>query len=273
MFRKRSSTAAKVLVVLGSMALLLFLVVVGLFVAYRTVGRDAANQAATVERQVAMTERQKLQRKEATAGFPTGAHIGRGGHSVLVIHDTADLHYVFYHAGDFGSSSSGSQNAKTRSWVDEGAVKLRNGRTFGYRRTALYPDELTVNGAPYDLRKGRVFVLHHDGTLAQRSLSVPLALARDPVALGRFLTEHGGLPESAGAVWRVRTEARQATIEAQVNAGEELLVFIGDESPGWASSTPKAAAVTATVAASDELRLDKRQPYSCRGESKAGQFL
>ncbi len=119
--------------------------------------------------------------------FPRGAHIGRNNHSVLVTHDVTALHYVFYYAGDFGSSSSGSQNLPTRSWEDEGAVTLKNGRTFGYRRTARYPDELTVNGTRYDLLKGRVFVLRADSTAEQLKLFPPLPVARDPEALAKLL--------------------------------------------------------------------------------------
>jgi hypothetical protein len=59
-----------------------------------------------------------------------------------------------------------------------------------------------------------------------------------------------------GAVSKVQTDRRSATIAAQVDAGEELLVFIGDESLGWASSSPKWGEVRATVEASNELRLD-----------------
>jgi tRNA A-37 threonylcarbamoyl transferase component Bud32 len=59
-----------------------------------------------------------------------------------------------------------------------------------------------------------------------------------------------------GAVSKVETDRRSATITAQVGAGEELLVFIGDESLGWASSAPEAATVTVTVEASSELQLE-----------------
>ncbi len=187
LFRKRSSTAVKVLAVLGIVALLLFLLVAGLIFVYANIRREKASRAETVAWQASTTELQKRERQLATGDFPTGAHIGRNGQSVLVTHDTANLHYVFYYAGDFNSSSSGSQNAKTRSWVDEGSVKLKNGRTFGYRRQALYPDELTVNGARYDLQKGRVFVLRDDGTAEQLKLSPPLTVARDPEALAKLL--------------------------------------------------------------------------------------
>ena len=120
-------------------------------------------------------------------GFPQGAHIGRGGQGVMVTHDDAKLHYVLYHAGDFGTSSSGTQNLPANYWTDEGSVKLKNERTFGYRRESRYPDELLVNGSRYDLNKGRVFVLHDDGTLDQLSITVPLTVASDPEALGAII--------------------------------------------------------------------------------------
>ncbi|MGK0198003.1 MAG: serine/threonine protein kinase [Yoonia sp.] len=124
---------------------------------------------------------------DARSDFPTGGHIGRNDHSVLVTHDNVDLHHVLYYAGRFGTSSSGNHNTATRNWVDEGSVRLKNGRSFGYRRTKLYPDELTLNGAKYDLRKGRVFILNDEGSIEQMSHPVPLSIAKDPTALGEFL--------------------------------------------------------------------------------------
>lgn len=154
--------------------------------------------------------------------FPGGAHIGGNDHSVLLKHDNVDAHYVFYHAGDFNSSSSGSQNEATRSWTDEGAIKLKNGRTFGYRRIALYPDELTVNGAQYDLGKGRVFVLRDDGTPEQLSVPVSLSVARDPVAMGALLREQGGKTNGAAA---------SPTVEKSKSASVTLLLLGTDEKP------------------------------------------
>lgn len=134
------------------------------------------------------------------AGFPTGAHIGRDGHSVLVTHDQAldALHYVLYYQGDFGTTSSGTQNLATNTWKDEGAVKLKNGRTFGYSREALYPHELHINGTRHDLRKGRVLVLRDDGTVEQFRLFPKLDAARDPAAVSRMI--HGDEAESARVV-------------------------------------------------------------------------
>jgi serine/threonine protein kinase len=124
-----------------------------------------------------------------SAHFPTGAHVSRNHHSVLVTHDRAEtaLHYVLYFAGHGSTTSTGSQNVSTNTWLDEGTVKLRNGRTFGYRRVALYPDELHINGAAYDLRKGRVILLRDDGVAEQIRFFPPVATARDPEALSHMI--------------------------------------------------------------------------------------
>ncbi|HQX50042.1 MAG TPA: hypothetical protein PLR25_09045, partial [Planctomycetaceae bacterium] len=126
-----------------------------------------------------------------TRGFPTGSHIGGNDQSVLVTHDQVDpnLNYVFYYAGDFSTTSSGSQNLATMTWSDEGSVKLRNGRTFGYRREGLYPDELTVNGETFDLTSGRVLVLHNDSSLQQLRIFPPLEVAQSPERLAKYIAD------------------------------------------------------------------------------------
>lgn len=126
----------------------------------------------------------------ARSESPTSAHVGRNEHSVLVTHDHVSLHHALYHAGGFNTSSSGAHNPATRSWEDAGSITLPNKRSFGFRRTALYPDELTINGVQYDLRKGRVLVLNDDGTIEQLSVEVPLGLARDPIVLGEIISRH-----------------------------------------------------------------------------------
>jgi len=64
------------------------------------------------------------------------------------------------------------------------------------------------------------------------------------------------LSARAGAISKVHTDKQSVTIEARLDAQQELRVFIGDESLGWSASSPKAAAVTATVEASTQIRLD-----------------
>ncbi|HCN28193.1 MAG TPA: hypothetical protein DIT64_05330, partial [Verrucomicrobiales bacterium] len=149
------------------------------------------------------------------AGFPTAAHIGRDGHSVLVTHDQAfsALHYVLYYQGDFGTTSTGTQNLATNTWKDEGAVKLKNGRTFGYRREALHPHELHINGTRHDLREGRVFALRDDGTVEQFRFFPKLDVARDPAAVSRMIYSdeaslgQNGTTRNEGATHTVREQA------------------------------------------------------------------
>ena len=102
-----------------------------------------------------------------------GEHVGRDDHSVLIEHDHVKLHYALYHAGDFSSSTSGTRNEQTGSWVDDGVIRLPNKRSFGYTRLDRYPDELKI-----------------DGTVEQHSLEVPLPVARNPIALGEMIQRH-----------------------------------------------------------------------------------
>lgn len=126
-------------------------------------------------------------------GFPVSATIRRNQHSVLVVHDESEatLDYVFYFPGDILTSSSGTRNLADQTWVDEGVVKLRSGRKFAYSRKAGSPDELQINGENFDLRSGRVFVLHVDGNSEQIPAFPSLDTARDPEAVGRLVAaEH-----------------------------------------------------------------------------------
>jgi hypothetical protein len=76
LFRKRSSSAVKVLATLGIVALLLFLLVVGLLIVYWNVRRDTATEAATIECQVARSEMEQLNRQEADRTNQTAQPIG-----------------------------------------------------------------------------------------------------------------------------------------------------------------------------------------------------
>lgn len=118
---------------------------------------------------------------------PVSTHISRNHHSVLAVHDDSTLHYVLYFSGDILSTSSGSKSPTDNTWVDEGAVKLSNGRAITYSRRSLNPNELRINGASFDLLKGRVVVLRDDGTPQQIRLFPTLDGARDPESLARLI--------------------------------------------------------------------------------------
>ena len=119
--------------------------------------------------------------------FPKAATIGRNAGTVLWVHDNVDVHYVFFAPKAVGTSDSSSYNAHSLAWMDNGAFKLTEQWTFGYVRESTDPVHLKVNGKEYDLRQGRVFLPHDDGTLEQRQLKVSLATAMDPDALAKLI--------------------------------------------------------------------------------------
>jgi hypothetical protein len=136
----------------------------------------------------------RLENDKQVNSFPVGEHVSRNHLSIIATYDQSatTLHYVLFHEGDILTTSSGTtsyawQNPATNIWVDEGAVKLKNGRSFGYRRDALYPNELHINGTAYDLRKGHVIVLRDDGVAEQFRLFPLVATARDPEAMSRLI--------------------------------------------------------------------------------------
>jgi hypothetical protein len=157
----------------------------------------------------------RVEKDKRPNSFPTGEHVSRNHLSVVATYNqlATELHYVLFYEGDLaGTTSSGSQNVAMNTWVDEGAVKLRNGRTFGYRREALYPDELHINGTAYDLRKGRVLVLYDDGTVAQLNLFPVPSVARDPEVLAKQIEASSAAKSQFGPVIeRVITHPADAT--------------------------------------------------------------
>lgn len=146
--------------------------------------------------------------------FPKIAHIGGNHHSVEVVHDETALHFVIYYAGDFSSSSSGSQNAHSVTWMDEGSIKLGNGRTFGYHRESTDPEHVRVNGAEYNLRKGRVLVLGESGTVEQLNLFPPLATSRNPEELAKLITATHAMNEEPVTMEKLHHQLKAA--EAQL---------------------------------------------------------
>jgi len=122
--------------------------------------------------------------------FPKAATIGRNAGTALVVHDDVDVHYVFFAPKAVGTWDSSSHNTHSLDWMDNGALKLTEQWTFGYLRESIDPDHLKVNGKEYDLRQGRVFLPHDDGTLEQRQLEISLATAMDPDALATVIANH-----------------------------------------------------------------------------------
>lgn len=120
---------------------------------------------------------------QPSSQFPSAAHYGNDKGSVYVVHAGDEVHYAFFYTGRFTSSTSGSQNAHSLTWIDKGSVKLADGKTFGFLRESVDPVHLSVNGKEYDLRQGRVLALHADGSVQQLKLFPTLAVARDVGAM------------------------------------------------------------------------------------------
>ena len=142
---------------------------------------------------------------KAFGSFPVSSQISRDHHSVFVVQDqkTAALDYVLYFPGDMLTSSSGTGNLADQTWVDEGVVQLRSGCKFAYLRKALSPDDLQINGETFDLRRGRVLVLHVDGNSAQLPAFPSLDTARDPEAVGRLVAAEEERQPSAVVAYRL----------------------------------------------------------------------
>ena len=118
--------------------------------------------------------------------FPKAAHISRSAGTVLVHHDGVDVHYVLYASNAVGSAVSDQYNAHSLAWMDHGSFKVTEQQTFGYHREATDPFHLELNGKEYDLREGRVLVLHDDGTVEQLKIFPPLAVAGSPDTLAKL---------------------------------------------------------------------------------------
>lgn len=113
---------------------------------------------------------------------PWGAHIGSNEFSAYWRIDGKEASYIVAYHGDFGSSTSGSSNAKSRTWNDDAKLTLLdtvNKREFTLRRDHTTPNKLTLDGKDYDLAKGRVFLLADNGSIRQLDIATPPVTARD----------------------------------------------------------------------------------------------
>jgi serine/threonine protein kinase len=138
------------------------------------------------------------------AAVPAGAHISRAGHSVYVTHAGDQLHYALYHAGEINTSNTGAHQAGSMAWHDRGSIQLRSTRrTFGFSRGSVAPDQLNINGADYDLRRGRVLKLMEDGTVQQLPLFPTLAQASEPRELAKLVQPE---PAKTGLVFTIAVE-------------------------------------------------------------------
>jgi hypothetical protein len=121
--------------------------------------------------------------------FPKGAHIGGPTGTVLVCHDDVDVIYALFYYGEFASNMRLEHNTRSRSWQDDGTIKLGdNGRTFGYQRLQSDSENLRINGQEFDLRQGRVLELRDDGAVEQLNMFPSLSVATNLVKLAALVT-------------------------------------------------------------------------------------
>ncbi|MEI7729747.1 MAG: serine/threonine-protein kinase [Verrucomicrobiota bacterium] len=120
---------------------------------------------------------------------PNGSHISHNDQTVLLHDDSVDVHYAIFYQGNHLNSGGGLDSSTTnpRAWKEDHNIQLENGRTFGYQRDSVMQDYLHINGKQYDLREGRVFVIRDDGSVERLALFPPLAIAREPEALAKFI--------------------------------------------------------------------------------------
>lgn len=131
----------------------------------------------------------------ARSWAPQPTHVGNEHGTVFVTHDNVDVFYALFYPGQFGMGADESFNPKERSWHSKGSIELNNGKKFLYLRVQDSPETLRLNGDEFDLRQGRVIVLHDDGTAEQLKLFPPLATAQAPAALAGLIQSVAAAPE------------------------------------------------------------------------------
>ena len=145
--------------------------------------------------------------------YPKAAHISRSAGTVLVHHDDVDVHYVLYASNAVGSATSDQYNTHSLAWMDHGSFKVTEQQTFGYHRESTDPFHLQLNGKEYDLREGRVLVLHDDGTVEQLKVFPPLTVASSPDTLVKLFSAAREMNTEPVTIEKMR--AQLETAEAQ----------------------------------------------------------
>lgn len=113
---------------------------------------------------------------------PSAAHVSNNDFSTYCVHDAKEAAYVIAYHGRTGSSTSGSNNSKSRTWNDNATLTLLDTvekREFTLGRDHTAPNKLTLDGKDYDLGKGRVFLLADNGRIRQIDIATPPVTARD----------------------------------------------------------------------------------------------
>ncbi|MFN0127532.1 MAG: M56 family metallopeptidase [Verrucomicrobiales bacterium] len=115
---------------------------------------------------------------------PQAAHISDGERGSFCVHDGGKTQWIFLTSGQFNSSSNNTSDSKLRSWKDEVAISLPDGRTASFSRSHEASESLSVTywsrPQTHDLTKG--YVLYLDGDII-RQLDLKLPPITDATAL------------------------------------------------------------------------------------------
>ena len=100
-----------------------------------------------------------------------GHHIGTGGASILAFgySDHTERSIVFFFPFDINSGSDHTSNAKLQTFDYSGTVTVSPGKepVLSYHIASSDVATITCNETDYELRKGSVFYVAHDGTITQ----------------------------------------------------------------------------------------------------------
>ncbi|MEI8292168.1 MAG: hypothetical protein WCH99_22080, partial [Verrucomicrobiota bacterium] len=167
--------------------------------------------------------------------FPLGEVFLRNKHSLRLVHDNISTHYVLFYEGLFEKAEDRStHNRSPVRWLEDGTIKLPNGRTFLYSRVLADAGTdtdtmLTINGRTFDLRAGRVLVLKDDGGIEQVKMFPQLSVAREPDALAPLIAKARDMdtepvtPDKLRAQWRA-AEDHLDDLSERYNARHPLVM-------------------------------------------------
>jgi len=172
--------------------------------------------------------------------FSEVEHVGDAAGMVFLHHDNFELLYAFFYPGQFTSACADTRNTQTRAWNDKGTLLLGNGRKFLYLRRQDEPSRLRLNGEEFDLEKGRVIVLHDEGTAEQLKLFPPLRTANVPAALVKLISSTSSAqpiaPQAAADVPEIESvvvSADKAVVKQRNFNGEGMIFTFGTMTNRW----------------------------------------
>lgn len=130
--------------------------------------------------------------------MPQEFQISRKEESAIWFHRGKLIHFVLYHRGylQTGLSSSAFEHSGHLGWRVAGGIHILNTREFSILFESKRPEILFLDGTPFDLRRGRIFVLEVKGPPRQLPYTPPEPDENIVTALGRRIESAMAIPES-----------------------------------------------------------------------------